>query len=655
VKLENNPYRNIEELESLMKDSPNNTVLAWGDDWMTAESVKNGTVTYTYVGFGAKYMITVEFSYPSQYGFVFEELRGLIRCRFIEGGKWKSASRPARGRPGYGAPSCGIQDLYYEDHGLWLVLPDTFDEQADEEDRIVFSDSVNRGSARVIFTDISPEEADNLYDVFEVIAADKDVMLGDDYVRWHNDRGMFIGTVYGGRAALLEFPGEQSYYTYEAIYDELICHFVPTYYEDNPVAEAKQKAKEKEKDPSSGGEASDPEEYIDPAFVPGVIEKIVEEEVIPADTIETVIRKKVVEKERKEKKKTDPNASDPPSEPNDPLVYHTDADRIAFNSTVFDWADMSSSDRISLLDTIISVLDYNGYTSVSHKWVYGTAIIHSDVNEEIYNTYKKHPEQFEVLTGSSEQDFFPYFCSVVRLDPVPGYRARSESALPEPQWLETVRKEEGSANTVEDMIDWDEARRLLDEGEDLNDHDSYLKTENGAQYAGSGRSRIRTNVPDFVWTDYGIRIDAETVIEQEKDIAELYWFIFDSQEDPEEVWKTDPYERYPYLEMIGAPDFDSIGTVDAEDIGIYEGYSDEMSGVEAILPQGTYFLISDDGIWAVYDAVNDRLLDYGLLIEDTEFGMWYTYTAEGEPVSMWFWDFGLLSAGPYGFVQKIDR
>ena len=40
--------------------------------------------TETYTGLGEKFMVTAELSYPAEYGFVFEELRRLISCRFLE-------------------------------------------------------------------------------------------------------------------------------------------------------------------------------------------------------------------------------------------------------------------------------------------------------------------------------------------------------------------------------------------------------------------------------------------------------------------------------------------------------------------------------------------------------------------------------------------
>ena len=290
VKLENNPYRNIEELESLMRNSPNNTVLSWGKDWLTGETIQNGTITYTYVGFGQKYMVTAQFSYPRKYSFVFDDLRELIRCRFIEGAKWKSESRSPRSRRAsdFDASAMGIADLYYPNHDLWLALPDTLDEQEDSADCIVFYDEKNKESARVTFAAVRDGEADNLFDVFDVVAEDRDVMVGEDYIRWRNRNGMYIGTVCGNRAALLEFTGNQSYYTYKALYDDIICHFVLRYEEERPVPNGNPK----------------PE---------------------PANEIVNIIIN-IIEEKRKEE---EPVVKNDPERGNDPLIYHTEADQFA--------------------------------------------------------------------------------------------------------------------------------------------------------------------------------------------------------------------------------------------------------------------------------------------------------------------------------------
>ena len=670
VKLEYNPYRNIKELESLMKNSPNNTVLAVGDDWMTSEIIQNGTVTFTYTGFGSKYMVTAQLSYPRKYSFVFDELRELLRCRFIEGGKWKSGSRPARASRTYGAPTYGMQDIFYEDHDLYLALPDTLDEQDNSADTIVFHDFTNGKSATVNLFKIASNRADNLFDVFDVIAADGDVVLGDDYVRWHNKYGMYVGTVYDTDAALLSFEGEATYHAYEAVYDELICHFVPTYFEDQPVAPAKRPVsgegtKPLEDQPVSGSTDDTDDNDPEPQDISG--DKPVEPRKqpvpapVPPNIIDDVNHEKVVSETRREI--TDPQNTDTPA--NNPLIYYTDADRIAANSTVWDWGSLSVSGRSSLLDTLLTILAYNGY---HHEVEYapGAAIIQDDMNEMLDDMIFAHPILFaDELEGSIPQDIFPYFCDALNMDFIPEYRARSESALPEPDWVAALKDEE---NYDPDALAWGIIRQILEEGEDPSDYPAdTLYTEDISpaapppQDSGSvtvGRSQISTDAGELRWNEYGIRFSSAEVLETEKQIAEWFWETYDAVDAERQQKEGNTVFWYPEdsdldFHLAGPPDFDSVGSFNDEDVGIYKGMRNDMTGIEPEIADTEYFGISGDGIWILYDSAAGRVLDYGILVPDSEGDMFYTINTEGEFTVIWFWDIGTLSTSKYGWLEII--
>ena len=162
-------------------------------------------------------------------------------------------------------------------------------------------------------------------------------------------------------------------------------------------------------------------------------------------------------------------------------------------------------------------------------------------------------------------------------------------------------------------------------------------------------------MPDLTWDEFDIEIDAEYIIDIETWMAEMYWYITDNQEDPDQVWKGDPEGKYEHFVMIGEPDFDSIGHVDPDDVGIYEGYENEDVGLENALPEGTQFAISENGLWVIYYPDDNSVYDCGFLIEDKEFGMWYTVSLDGEPFTIWSWDIYLLTtSGMYGFVAKLD-
>ncbi len=88
-----NPYISMDEVEGFITHSENDTILAWGPAWYSAETVSGDNVVYTYVGLGEDYIIEAELTYESRYGFVFEKLRALISCKFIEGGVWISEEK----------------------------------------------------------------------------------------------------------------------------------------------------------------------------------------------------------------------------------------------------------------------------------------------------------------------------------------------------------------------------------------------------------------------------------------------------------------------------------------------------------------------------------------------------------------------------------
>ncbi|MBR4204341.1 MAG: hypothetical protein IKQ92_02590 [Clostridia bacterium] len=671
VKLDYNPYRNIDELISLMKNSPNNTVLAVGDDWMTSETVQSGTVTFIYTGFGEKYMITASFSYPRKYSFVFDELRELIRCRFLENGKWKSGSRPPLKTKAteFGAPTYGMQDIFYGEHDLYLAIPDTLDEQQEDTSLIVFHDFTNGKSARVQFFETSETAADNLFGTFSVIAADGDVTLGDDYVRWHNKYGMYVGTVHGTDAALLEFEGEETYHAYEAVYDQIVCRIVPTYYEDQPTSPAKSSAAGKETtqpaeepledQPTSGetgGETGGKTGGETGGKTGGKTEgkKKPVTPVVPENKIDDVIREETIRNIRDENIVT-------PETPvkNNPLVYHTDADRIAANSTVWDWDALSLSGRSSLLDTLLTVLAYNGYT---HEVEYapGKAIIQDDMNEMLDDMFFAHPELFtDELEGSVPQDIFPYFTDALGMDFIPEYRARSETALPEPDWLSVLREED---DFDPDELAWERIRDILDEGEDPAAYDPetlYVRGGSSSESGSSGavtvgRSRINTDVSDLSWDEYGVRFSAEEVIELEKQLAEFFWDYYEEAisagqiEDELHFWSTEE-EGFT---MHGPPNFDSIGEFDdEEDVGIYVGMYNDLVGIEPEIRDTELFAISEDGIWILYDSASGRVEDYGILIWDMDYSVLYTVTSNGDFMTLWFWDTHTLTTSEYGWLE----
>ena len=78
-----------------------------------------------------------------------------------------------------------------------------------------------------------------------------------------------------------------------------------------------------------------------------------------------------------------------------------------------------------------------------------------------------------------------------------------------------------------------------------------------------------------------------------------------------------------------------------------------MTGIEPEIADTEYFGISGDGIWILYDSAAGCVLDYGILVPDSEGDMFYTINMEGEFTVIWFWDIGTLSTSKYGWLEII--
>lgn len=66
VTLTPNEYTSMSEVESFIKNSENNQVLAYGANWFTSESKENGRITFDYSGFGSRYIVEAELTYPEK-------------------------------------------------------------------------------------------------------------------------------------------------------------------------------------------------------------------------------------------------------------------------------------------------------------------------------------------------------------------------------------------------------------------------------------------------------------------------------------------------------------------------------------------------------------------------------------------------------------
>ena len=702
ARLEFNPYKDIDELESLMKNTPNNTVLGWGDNWLTAEHIKDGMVTYTYIGFGKKYMVTEEICYPRKYSFVFDELRELMSVRFLEGSKWVNGNRKPKPKPEFGAPPYGLQECFYPYFDLFLVIPDTLREMSVQENRITFHDDHRDSDVTLELFEIPESQGDNLFQIFHVAARDGDIVLGDDYIHWHNSYGMYLGAMSGSTAALMRFEGGDAFTVYEAVYDELICQLIDQFFEPQPLSDGKKPAEEPlepqptgepteeplEPQPTSGPEVTpepQPSYEPQPTAAPAKPARKKAAPKTEPNKIDEVVEKQVTEKAKEDY----PPA---PDYGNDPLEYYSDADCRAVNTSLEDYVDLYPLEEEMILSVILKVLAYNGY--VEAQWVdagelmLDLAVLMEDIDDALFD--------FRLFGTDARlpEDLFPYVCEALYMDWIPDYRVRPESDPPAPEWLEDWRQYE---EFREEDLDWDEVRRLLDLDEPMPDpYEAIYENAYPGLYFTDGTWTYDPEEPDdpydpdwpdgpegpddpydpdwpddpeepdgpqpgtFAvesksWPEYGLYFDEETVRElaEQTESDFLYYLDLAWQED-HEYWDNSSIHGYGEIILRVGPDFDSIGWFSDSRTGIYcTPGPTEWNGYES--PEYTYYMaISADGIWAVFDPDTGDVYDYGILIPDKDgYDLWYTVTAYGGFMTIWEFDYGFLITSEYGSLEYV--
>ncbi len=683
LRLERNPYRDIDELDSLMRNSPNNTVLAHGDDWMTAESIRDGIVTFTYIGFGKKYMVTAELCYPRKYSFVFDELRELISVRFLEGNKWVNGNRQPKVKPEYGAPSYGLQERFYPEFELFLVIPDTLREMEVQGRRIVFHDDHRDSDVTVELFEIPETERDDLFRIFHVVAKDGDIVLGDDYIHWHNSNGMFLGAMCDSAAALMRFEGGDAFYAYEAVYDELICQIVDQFFESQMTSDPDAGLEaQMTSDPDAGLEAqmtTDPDAGLEQQMTTDPDAGLEQQMTTDPDAgleaqrthgdppakkaapkrepnrIDEAVEKKVAEKTREEY----PPA---PERGNDPLEYYSDADWCAVNTTLENYVDSYIPEERMIADTILKVLRYNGYGEAEDIDAEDLMLALMDLMEEVDDTLFDWG-----LFGTDARlkaDLFPYVCVALDMDEIPEYRNRPETAPPAPEWLKDWRSCE---DFREEGLNWDEVRRILDEGEPMPDpyetiyEDAYpgLYFTDGAWTYDPGESGghegltpVTSDIVPRSWPQFGIYFDEEAIRELEDLVSVDYAYYLDLawQEDPE-YWELSDKHYYEDLILGNEPDFDNVGWFSESRLGVYCTPDSDDPG------EVYWMAVSEDGIWAVFDPDSGEAWDFGILIPDKDgYGdLWYTVNAEGQFMTFWEFDYGYLISSKYGSLEYQGR
>lgn len=215
VYLEENLWDSMEMVTNAMTFGPNNKCLAVGNDWYTREWYrKQGDTRFTvfqYVGLGKSFEVHADLKYENQYSFVFNDLRKLIKCTFINDGVWEPQFSTADGQkkvesvyvnPNDYDPVMTPTTYYVKEWECAIQYPDIFTRVAQDEDAVVFNDP--KTGAGIFFTREEPGY-DSLSEYISYSNFD-DV----DILNEHSLRGTFV---YEGKK-IIEYASLRDGYLY---------------------------------------------------------------------------------------------------------------------------------------------------------------------------------------------------------------------------------------------------------------------------------------------------------------------------------------------------------------------------------------------------------------------------------------------------------
>ena len=220
VTLTPNEYTSMSEVESFIKNSENNQVLAYGANWFTSESKENGRITFDYSGFGSRYIVEAELTYPEKNCNVFGKLQGLIKCCFVGDDIWKStASGEGYSKDKVTAYSDKFSRetaaYYSEKHGVILLYPEIFSQVDKTDEYVFFTDPVTNAEITLFGdTDRIP-----LSDWAQNYGFDESYIDGEHRVKAGDMNGGRYGVMYltdtENVCAVLSYPEE-----YAWVYEE---------------------------------------------------------------------------------------------------------------------------------------------------------------------------------------------------------------------------------------------------------------------------------------------------------------------------------------------------------------------------------------------------------------------------------------------------
>ena len=200
ISLDENNYSCMDDVESFIANTEYNKVLASGTDWFSCETKGKSMTEFSYTGLGQKFAVNVDLTYENKYDFVFEELRGLIKCQFVEGGKW--VSNEVRDTTGKTVPALQnayangmkykLTQWYFANGDFIQIYPNVFSKVYNGNDGTYFTDPVTGAYIKTFKQDYG-SSIDALaidYGLTDYTRIDEDIIRGykdteDYYKQYH--------------------------------------------------------------------------------------------------------------------------------------------------------------------------------------------------------------------------------------------------------------------------------------------------------------------------------------------------------------------------------------------------------------------------------------------------------------------------------------
>lgn len=172
-----------------------------GDTMVEYSTIKDG------------YMYTVQMLYNSDYHVAYSDAYNILQV-FLTGG---------------GLSNMEVQDIFLPEVNGNITIPlqskSLGRENTAEGYNYSFFDPFYDNSFQVEFW-TTTKGKDNIFEAFDVIAEDDSVMAGEDWVKWHNQNGAYIGVVGEEYTGIIRFTNKNAFEIYKGIWDNMGIRFI---------------------------------------------------------------------------------------------------------------------------------------------------------------------------------------------------------------------------------------------------------------------------------------------------------------------------------------------------------------------------------------------------------------------------------------------